>query len=556
MSLPALNPGRDRFRRIYEDAAVALFELDLDGHLSAANAAMFRLFGYSTERALLEADKRGALFASREDRVLWLEKLRSEGTLVNYKKSMRTRDGRLLELVETTALVRDERGKPLGYQGSAMDVGAVFRLSGQLTYDDAHDTLTGLANRGGLERVLKDWLDAMTGGHESHALCYFDLDQFKLVNDTFGHAAGDELLRQLAADLAARVGDNNVLARLGGDEFALLLRNRDARQAGAIANNLLKRIRAFRLPWGAREVDITASIGVVTIDDASLSVGEILGAADAACYTAKEKGRNRVQFQGGADQTVSRRLTEMRSVIELKHALQENRLVLYKQAIYPLQTHADGELRFELLVRMIDSSGDLLQPGQFLPAAEKYNLAPDVDRWVIEAFCDWFRNTEGVQDRLVYGAINLSGHTLGSEESLGFVCDTLDKYGVPGPNVCFEITETAAINNFGAAQRFIQELKARGCRFALDDFGSGVSSFGYLKHLPVDYIKIDGMFVRMLKNSDTDRVIVRSINEVAHSLGLLSIAEFVEDKETLDIVAELGVDYAQGHAIGYPEPLE
>ena len=377
---------------------MALFELDLEGNLVAANPAMVRLFKCASERDLLESSRRGKLFANPEARRSRLEKLHCDHGLRNCKVSARTRDGRLLDLLETVTLVRDERGRPVGYQGSAVDISTILRLSTQLTYDATHDALTGLTNRNGLERALDDWLQSMADGEGGHALCILDLDQFKVINDTFGHAAGDELLRQLAAELGSRVSDRDVLARVGGDEFALLLRKRDAREAALIASNLLKTIRDFRLAWDGRNVDITASIGVVVIESPGQTVGEILGAADAACYAAKEKGRNRVQCQDGADQTVSRRLTEMRAVIELKHALQERRLVLYRQRILPLQAHAGDELRFELLVRMLDSSGGLIQPGQFLPAAEKYNLAPEVDRWVLEAFCEWLSKTDGMSD--------------------------------------------------------------------------------------------------------------------------------------------------------------
>lgn len=550
------DESANRFKRLYESAAVAIFELDLAGNLVSANPAMIELFGYSTEEEFVQANRNGALFVNPKDRENWLAKLKKDAIVVNHTKSMRSRDGRRIELQDTTYLVHDESGKPIGYQGTATDVSAIIALTRRLSHDATHDWLTSLPNRRAVEKKLAYLMDpAKNTRRGTHALCYFDLDQFRIVNNTFGHAAGDELLRELGASLKARIGSKDTLARLGGDEFALLLRDRDTKQAIAVANDLLRWIREFRFSWNDHYVDISASIGVVLIHPASGSISDVLGTADTACYTAKEKGRNRVHVQESNDKTVSRRVSEMRSIIELKQALQHDRLTLYQQPIVPLRPDLGREDRFELLVRALDEDGGLLQPGQFLPAAEKYNLSPKIDQWVVESFFKWLSQRPECAASLAYGAINLSGLTLGSDEFLPFLNELFDRYAIEGKNICFEITETAAINDLKSALSFIEELKLKGCRFALDDFGSGVSSFGYLKNLPVDFIKIDGMFVKTLKSDRTNKAIVNSINEVAHSLGLITIAEFVEDDETARILGELGVDFAQGFGLGRPAPL-
>lgn len=545
----------DRYRRLYEHCSAAIFELDLEGGLVSANPAMVRLFEYESEDELIEAHRNGSLFANPEERSTWFEKLKREGRVVKYRKSMLTRSGRRIELQDTTHLVSDDTGMPVAYQGTASDVSEIVALARQLSHEARHDALTGLPNRRAFEGRLRQIIEGAPR-HDSHALFYLDLDQFRVINDTLGHAAGDELLRQLGAELRGRLNRRDLLARIGGDEFAVLLRDRGTSHIAAIAGKLLNLIREFRLQWEGHSVGVTASIGVVPIDPSTVSVSDVLGAADAACYTAKEKGRNRVHIQESNDKTVSRRISEMRSVIELKHALQEGRLVLHQQPIIALRADLDTDERFELLARMIDSDGNLLHPGQFLPAAEKYHLSSQVDQWVVESFFEWLAARRDVAANLGYGAVNLSGLTLGNEEFLRVVSDALDRLGIPGHQICFEITETAAINNLGFAREFIAALRTRGCRFALDDFGSGVSSFGYLKHLPVDLIKIDGMFVQKLRDNLTDRAIVKAINEVAHSLGLLTIAEFVEDDETVAILRELGIDYAQGYALGRPAPLD
>ena len=544
-----------RFRRLYENCAVAIFELDLDGNFVSANPAMITLFEYPDERSFIEANNGGGLFVDTTVRDKWFDKLQREGSVINYRKVMKTRTGRRIELQDTTSVIRDELGDAIGYQGTAVDVSTLVSVARQLFHEVGHDSLTSLSNRRGLEKELARLIERSKSDQSTHALFYLDLDRFRIVNDTFGHDVGDKLLQELAAALASRVAEKDTLARLGGDEFALLVCDRSAAEVEAIAANLIKWIRDYRFAWHEQHIDVTASIGAVLIDETAVSVSEVVGSADAACYTAKEKGRDRVHVQESNDLTVSRRLSEMRSIIELKDALKKERLRLYQQPIVPLGAAADEHIRYELLIRMIDSEGDLIAPAKFLPAAEKYNMGPSIDKWVTETYIAWLSASSDRMSNLAYGAINLSGHTFNNFDFVHDVDALLERHGIPGDRICFEITETAAVSDLKAAKHFIAALKKRGCRFALDDFGSGVSSFGYLKHLPVDAIKIDGMFVRKLRSDITDRTIVRSINDVAHSLGLITVAEFVEDAESAEILTEIGVDFAQGFGIGRPAPL-
>jgi diguanylate cyclase (GGDEF)-like protein/PAS domain S-box-containing protein len=540
--------SEERYKRFYENSAAALYELDLDGNLTSANPAMVALFGYSSEADLI---KGSAGHGHKE----WLDLLRRDKEVVNYRKSVLTREGRTLELLDTTRLVHDSAGNPVGYQGSLTDFTEVHELSERLAYETNHDSLTSLPNRRAFEYQLQQTIDESSANGSVHALCYFDLDQFKVVNDTFGHAAGDELLKNLSAALRSRISSHDTLARIGGDEFAVLLRNRVMEDSAVIANGLLEAIRGFRLRWGDRDIDVGASIGVVPVDENTASLSDLLCAADTACSAAKEKGRNRVHVQEPDDKTVNRRISEMRLVVEAKHALQEDRMRLYHQPIRALPLNAGDQIRFEILIRMLAWDGKIVSPGLFLPAIEKYNLSKTVDCWVVERFLAWMAQSPKAVAKLAYGSINVSGMSLGDPDFLTQICARLDTHEISGDKICFEITETAAIQNLTAAQNFISTLKTRGCRFALDDFGSGTSSFGYLKNLPVDTVKIDGMFVRTLRQNHTDRVIVKSINDVAHSMGLSTTAEFVEDADTLAIVTELGIDFAQGFAVGMPQPL-
>jgi diguanylate cyclase (GGDEF)-like protein len=427
----------------------------------------------------------------------------------------------------------------------------------RLSWQASHDALTGLVNRRELEARLGNALDRLSVRPGEHSLMFLDLDQFKVVNDTCGHAAGDQLLKQTAALLQESLGAGGLLARLGGDEFGILLQDCEAGAAIEIAERLRFAVQELRFVWNGCAFNISVSIGLVHVAEAN-AMEATLRAADMACYMAKEKGRNRIQVYHPSDAELVQRVGEMAWVQRIRNGLDEQRFCLFAQEIRSLGKGQPDLSRVELLLRLRDEHGKLVQPGSFMPAAERYGLMPLIDRWVVRnAFALLASRLDSVEPaRLSSCAINLSGSTFGDDDFVEFVRRQFDIYGVPPAMICFEITETSAIANLPSAKRFIQALKKLGCRFSLDDFGTGMSSFSYLKHLPVDFIKIDGSFVTEILNSKIDRAMVEMIVHVAKVMGKSTIAEFVESDEILAVLREIGVDYAQGYAIGKPAPFE
>ncbi|MEW5893467.1 MAG: EAL domain-containing protein [Pseudomonadota bacterium] len=417
-----------------------------------------------------------------------------------------------------------------------------------------HDSLTGLINRHRFEQRLTMALRNAKDWNSEHALLYLDLDQFKVVNDTCGHVAGDELLKQLALVLQDHVRESDTLARLGGDEFGLLLENCPIDQAVQIAEKLLQAINAFRFSWGGKTFSVGGSIGLAAITAHNPSVDDLLRNADIACYAAKDGGRNRIHIYKDEDVELQRRRGEMHWVSRIRWALENDRFVLHRQNIVPLQQGGAGRC-CEMLLRMRDERDQLISPGVFLPAAERYNLAPAIDRWVVRTLLEFLKTQAGKIDSSQGFFINISGVTLNDDDFYDFLRQQLRDSGVAPAQLCFEITETAAIGNLSRALSFMQGIREEGCQFALDDFGAGLSSFSYLKTIPVDYLKIDGAFVRDIVNDPLDRAIVDSINRVGHVVGLKTIAEFVETEAIRDQLRELGVDYAQGYGLHRPEPL-
>ncbi len=466
-----------------------------------------------------------------------------------HHRFTRTRpDGTVLEI----------RGRPLpggGFVTTYTDITETHRLSQQLSHQARHDALTDLLNRREFERQLARLLDSARDGRVEHALCYLDLDQFKVINDTCGHLAGDELLRQLGATLRAQVRRADVLARLGGDEFGVLLEDCSLDEAQRVASVLRSAVEEFRFSWEDKSFRVGVSIGLVPVTAASGTEADLLSAADAACYAAKDQGRNRIHLYTEDDADLASRQGEMHWVVRLQHALEEDRLCLEQQPIVALDPARGGEAHYELLVRMRGEDGALIPPGQFLPAAERYNLTGRLDRWVVRHA---FAALAGSPVRAAGSdvcSINLSGHSLGDDEFLAFVIEEFERSGVAPGRIVFEVTETAAISNLARASRFMGALKDIGCRFALDDFGSGLSSFGYLKTLPVDFLKIDGMFVKDILVDPIDHAMVKCINEIGHVMGKRTIAEFVENDAVRERLAALGVDYVQGYGVGRPVPF-
>lgn len=432
---------------------------------------------------------------------------------------------------------------------------ANYQLPDALALSAAQDELTGLLNRPAFERRIATAV-ASAGEGRKHVLCYLDLDQFKVINDTCGHEAGDELLRRLGEVLPGCLRPKDSLARLSGDEFGVLLEGTSMMQARLLANRLRNTIEKFRFPWANKIFSIGVSIGMVAIDDASESVSQVLSAADTACFAAKDLGRNRIHVHHHEDGEIARRNGEMQWVTHIQAALDQQRLRLHLQDIRGLSEAAGNTGKhYELLLRMEAEDGTLISPESFLPAAENYHLSTRLDNWVVGKVFEYLAMTEVHRDDGHLCCVNLSGHSMTDAGFQRNIVARLRRAPHAASSICFEITETAVITNLGMATHFIRSLKELGCRFALDDFGSGLSSFAYLKNLPVDMLKIDGTFVRNINTDPIDLTFVRSINEIGHTMGKLTVAEFVEDGETLETLRELGVDYAQGYHIGRPTPL-
>jgi len=455
----------------------------------------------------------------------------------------------------TAAPIEDYDGSIIGAVLVFRNMTAIRDMANQMAYQATHDSLTGLINRDEFERRLVEAINVARNNHEEHVLCYMDLDQFKVVNDTCGHIAGDELLKQLTVLLHRKIRKSDTLGRLGGDEFGILFLDCKLDKARQIIRILCNTINEFRFVWGDKSFEVGVSVGVVAINSQSGGLTEVLSAADSACFVAKDLGRNRIHIYQPDDQILSQRRGEMQWLPRIRHALENDRFQLYYQKFVPV-ANPDSEYNIELLVRMIDEKGEMIPPMAFLPAAERYDLMPAIDRWVIN---NAFSNLKSYQlfnsDTNYMWTINISGQSLSDEYFLDFIIGKRLEYQIDASRICFEITETAAVTNLTDATHLITALKEEGFRFALDDFGSGLSSFNYLKHLPVDYLKIDGSFVKDLMDDPIDYAMVESINQIGHILKLKTIAEFVENSETLQILKELKVDYAQGYAIHKPQLL-
>ncbi|GEM_PF-1815724 len=459
-------------------------------------------------------------------------------------------DGREVPIQAAAAPMHRADGSIAGAVVVMRDVGQERRLQRLLVHQASHDALTGLANRSAFEMVLTQALaEARRHPDAGLWLCYVDLDQFKMINDSCGHQAGDQLLQQVALELKAAVRDCDMVARMGGDEFAVLLKRCTQDGAVHIIDRMRRRLAEFRFAWQDESFLTAGSFGLVPLHAGSGSLYDLLSAADSACYIAKERGRNRIHLADGQDEAVRQYGGEIKWAHETIRAIEDDRLCLYFQPIKPLKH--DGGLHIEILVRMIDTEGRLVAPGVFIPAAERYNLMRDVDRWVLRETLTTFADTPS--DSVI--SVNLSGQSLCDDDFLEFAQSAIKASGIDPQVLCFEITETAAMSNLIRAQEVIRTLQASGCRFALDDFGSGLSSFGYLKNLPINYLKIDGSFVKNILDQPLDRAFVQSMSDLGHLMGIATIAEYVENAEIERVLVDIGVDFAQGYGIAPPRPI-
>jgi diguanylate cyclase (GGDEF)-like protein/PAS domain S-box-containing protein len=465
------------------------------------------------------------------------------------------RDGASLAIEESAAPLCNHDGQVIGGAMVFRDVTSTRRMAQRITWAATHDALTGLNNRREFESRVDAALLSAQNSDRHHVVCYLDLDQFKVVNDTCGHAAGDALLKQLAGVLQGRLRESDTLARLGGDEFGILLESCSLERGKLIAADLLAAVRDHRFPWDGRAFNVGVSIGLVTVTADIGSRADIFSAADTACYSAKEQGRNRVCVYLSSDADMAQRRVEMGWAARLTGALEQDRFILYYQPYLPLGQNAAKGHHIEILLRLIDEDGKLVQPGSFLPAAERYNVMPEIDRWVIRSVFTRYAALAATMGAPLTCAINLSGTTLNSEGILEFIREQAQLHRLPPGAVCFEITETAAINNMRNATQFMRAVKALGFCFALDDFGIGTSSLAYLKTLPVDYLKIDGSFIRNIVHDPVDRAMADTINRVGHIMGLQTVGEFAESDSVIAELRTLGVDFAQGYGIQRPQEL-
>ena len=558
----ALRTSESRFRLLLESTGEAIYGLDTDGRCTFVNDAALKIMGYARDE-LLGHPTHERIHHSRADGSPYpvgdcpiYDAFRIGTAIHAGLETLWRKDGSSFPAEYSSHPIRSgERitGAVLVFR----DVSEAQAMAQQLSFQATHDSLTGLVNRFEFERRLSRVLASAHADHVVHTLCYLDLDQFKVVNDTCGHAAGDQLLRQVGTLLQQKMRHRDTLARLGGDEFGILLEHCPLDQALRISNDLREAIQEFRFMCQGQVFSIGASIGLVALTAATESLDSALSAADAACYVAKEKGRNRVHVHEPGDVELAAQRLQKQWVSRLTRALDEDRFQLYYQQIAPLTAQASKRPNYEILLRLVGEDGQWVEPGSFLPAAERCNLMPAIDRWVLRHavadFAERYRPTPE-HDLPIY-TVNLSGVSLNDVGLVDFIRGLLQDQQVPARALCIEITETAVIANLTQATHFIHELKKLGCLFSLEDFGSGMHSFVHIKTLPVDFLKIDGNVVRGIVEDRVGRAIAMAINQVAHVMAIQTVAECAETSKILDLLKDLGVDHAQGYALMRPQPL-
>ncbi|MBF8268565.1 MAG: diguanylate cyclase [Gammaproteobacteria bacterium] len=545
----SLRNNENHYRLLYDANPSMFFTVDEHGIILSVNRYGAEQLGYRVDELVgrsifelsLETDKKSA---HRQLRA-WLER---PDTVYKQEQRKVAKDGSVFWVNESIRVLRNSAGD-LNILIVCADITATRRQADELAYRAIHDSLTGLINRGEFEQRLRQLLGSARSDNTQHALCYLDLDQFRVINDSCGHVAGDELLRQLGALLLGKIRKRDTAARLGGDEFVVLMEHCPLPRAEVIAGKILQAIEDFQFVWDKHNFRLAVNIGLVPINNLSGSMVEVMNDADRACYTARDLGRNRLHVLGTSAVELAQKHGEIRRRDEIRYALEHDGFQLYFQSIESLQSRKDEQPRFEVLLRMNAESGGLLTPEDFMPVAERCGLSVTIDQWVINKLFELLTVFQKQDRNVPQFFVNLSGYSLGDDELLQFIVKRLGGQAIAPEKICFEITETVAIANLTQAVRFINVLRESGCYFALDDFGSGLSSYAYLKNLQVDYLKIDGFFVKGIASDPVNLAIVKSMHEIGKALGKQTIAESVEDKKTRDILQKIGLDYVQGNFI-------
>lgn len=583
-TITALQDSEDRFQSIFNYAAMGIVIIDQQGKILEANRAYKDIgvhdFEMAQANSLMDNTHSDDL---AKDRRAIAQLFDNKSPCYSYNKRYLHPDGSILWTDLRMSLVEPETSGAEPYAIAMLEnitkrkemekelvltqerlqellqarTDQIVQMHEELSWQTNHDFLTGLLNRYAFERHLSKTLAALrhkrSVGSE-HTLCYLNLDRFKAINELGGSLAGDAVLRQVSHIIESRCRQSDYIARLGADEFALLLHQCSLEQAGKVAISIVERIQEGRFRWQNREYSTSASIGLVPINESSGDASEMMIAADAACYAAKRRGRSRIHIYESDDQELVKFRSEAQWISKIEAALKNDRFRLYVQPIIPMNPEAEPP-HCEVLVRLLSDDGEVISPGLFLPAAERYHLVTKIDCWVIEATLRHLAANLTERTKSHIYSINLSGASINDESLVGFIQRQFERYPIPTQMICFEVTETVAIANLNRANEVIQSIRAMGCRIALDDFGTGMSSFSYLKYLPVDYLKIDGSFIKDIVDDPIDFAMVETMNRIGHVMGVKTVAEYVSNEAILAKIKHIGIDYGQGFGLAMPEPL-
>jgi diguanylate cyclase (GGDEF)-like protein/PAS domain S-box-containing protein len=554
-----LLESEERFKNAFSMAPIGIALVDKTGTIFHSNPKCFDVIGYKPDELVGKTIKDITHPDDLESGISYFKKLMHD-QIEHYQleKRYKHKDGHYVWCKINASSLKNSNEEILYAIVHVEDITEARKTTEQLSYQASHDMLTGLINRREFESRLKHSIDIARTENRESVLCFLDLDQFKLVNDACGHLTGDEFLCQLAYTLQSSIHDSDTLARLGGDEFAILMDNCDLEHGMKTAEKIRSEIEKFKFFWEEKYFSVGVSIGLVMINKESQNLIDLLKQADTACYTAKDMGRNRIHVYRENDLALAVRKGEMSWAQKLSDALIDDQFILYAQEIIPVvRSSKDNVKSYEILLRLINPDGEPISPNEFIVAADRYNLNLKIDNWVINKFMSWLeKNKDYFDDRPTNFSINLTGSSINSHEIKKLIIQYLESSYIIPERITFEITETAAIENFKEANIFMSDLKKYGCKFSLDDFGSGLSSFAYLKNLPTDILKIDGVFVKDMDINKNDYAMVKIINEIGHSMGMKTVAEFVENKEIYNNLKKIGVDYAQGYLNGKAEPIE